>query len=204
MSQQSPVGTGVASDLHRYLQESRECVLACLEGLTEYEIRRPMTPSGTNLLGLVKHLAGIELGYLGDSAGRPFPVRLPWVEDESIWDGADMWATAEETREELVALYRAAWQHCDESIDQLGLDAPAHVTWWPEERRETTLGSLLVRVVAETAQHAGHADIVREMIDGHAGSDHDEVGDTAWWARYVECIEQAAKGHREPNRTAPS
>jgi hypothetical protein len=100
-------------------------------------------------------------------------------------------------------LYRAAWQHCDESIDQLGLDAPAHVAWWPEERRETTLGSLLVRVVAETAQHAGHADIVREMIDGHAGSDHDEVGDTAWWARYVE-RKQAAKGHREPNRTAPS
>jgi hypothetical protein len=196
MSQQAPIGTGVASDLHRYLQESRENVLSSLDGLTEYDIRRPMTPSATNLLGLVKHLAGIELGYLGDSVGRPSPVRLPWVDDGSIWDSADMWATAEETRENIVALYRAAWQHSDQSIDQLELDAPAHVSWWPAERRKTTLGSLLVRVVAETAQHAGHADILREMIDGRAGSDHDEVGDAAWWGRHVKRVQEAAARHR--------
>jgi hypothetical protein len=163
-----------------------------------------MTPSATNLLGLIKHLAGVELGYLGDSVGRPSPVRLPWVDDESIWDSADMWATAQETRDDMVALYRAAWQHSDQSIDQLGLDAPAHVSWWPEARRQTTLGSLVVRVVAETAQHAGHADVLREMIDGRAGSDHDEVGDAAWWARHVERVQQAAERHREPTRSASS
>jgi hypothetical protein len=204
MSRKPAVGTGVASDLHRYLQASRESVLSSIDGLTEYDIRRPMTPSATNLLGLIKHLAGIELGYLGDSVGRPSPVRLPWVDDESIWDSADMWATAEETREEMVALYRAAWRHSDQSIDQLGLDAPAHVSWWPEARRKTTFGSLLVRVVAETAQHAGHADILREMIDGRAGTDHDEVGDAAWWARHVERVQQAADRHREPTRSAPA
>jgi hypothetical protein len=197
MSRQPPVGTGVAADLHRYLQQARQNALSSLDGLTEYDIRRPMTPSATNLLGLIKHLAGIELGYLGDCVGRPSPVRLPWVDDESIWDGADMWATAEETREYIVSLYRTAWQHSDQSIDQLGLDAPAHVSWWAEERRATTLGSLLVRVVAETAQHAGHADILRELIDGRAGSDHDEVGDAAWWARYVERVQQAADSHAQ-------
>ena len=159
---------GIADDLHRYLQQSRESVLASLDGLSEYDVRRPVMPTATNLLGLVKHLAGVEFGYLGDSVGRPSPVRLPWVEDESIWDSADMWATAEETRDDLVALYRTAWQHSDESIAELGLDAPATVAWWPEERRSTTLGSLLVRCVAETAQHAGHADIIRETIDGRA------------------------------------
>jgi hypothetical protein len=189
---------GIASDLHRYLQQSRDSVLASLDGLTDYDIRRPMTPTGTNLLGLVKHLAGIELGYLGDCVGRPSPVRLPWVEDDSIWDGADMWATAEEAREDLLDLYRTAWQHSDESIDQLGLDAPAEVSWWPEERRQTTLGSLLVRVVAETAQHAGHADIIREMIDGRAGSDHDAAGDEARWADYVARVQEAADRHRGP------
>src|SRR6266498_2595465 len=182
MSRQPPVGTGVAADLQRYLQQARESALSSLDGLTEYDIRRPMTPSATNLLGLIKHLAGIELGYLGDCVGRPSPVRLAWVDDESIWDGADMWATAQETREYIVSLYKTAWQHSDQSIDQLGLDAPARVSWWAEDRRATTLGSLLVRVVAETAQHAGHADILRELIDGRAGSDHDEVGDAAWWA----------------------
>jgi Protein of unknown function (DUF664) len=189
----------VASDLHSYLQESRESVLSSLKGLTEYDVRRPMTPSATNLLGLVKHLAGVELGYLGDSVGRPSPVRLPWVDDESIWDSADMWSTAEETRDYIVDLYRTAWQHSDQSIDQLGLDSPADVLWWPEARRKTTLGSLLVRVVAETAQHAGHADILRELIDGRAGSDHDEVGDAAWWAKHDERVQQAADRHRGAN-----
>jgi hypothetical protein len=188
--------TGLAADLSRYLQEARDAVLRALDGLSEYDIRRPMTPSGTNLLGLVKHLAGNELGYLGDSVGRPSPVRLPWYDDGSIWDGADMWATAAETRQDLVTLYRTAWRHSDESIAELGLDAPAQVSWWPAERRSTTLGSLLVRMVAETAQHAGHADIVREMIDGRGGSDSDELGDAAYWDGYVERIQQAADSHR--------
>ena len=198
MTQPDSARRGIASDLQRYLQQSRDSVLASLEGLTDYDIRRPMTPTGTNLLGLVKHLAGIELSYLGDCVGRPSPVRLRWVEDESIWDGADMWATAEEAREDLVGLYTTAWQHSDESIDQLGLDAPAEVSWWPEERRQTTLGSLLVRVVAETAQHAGHADIIREMIDGRAGSDNAAAGDEVWWARYVARVQAAADSHRGP------
>jgi hypothetical protein len=188
-------GTGLTSDLTRYLQQSRDSVLAGLDGASDYDVRRPMTPSATNLLGLVKHLAGIELGYLGACVGRPSPVPLPW-DDESIWDSADMWATAEETRDYIVGLYRTAWRHSDESIDQLGLDAPAVVDWWPEERRTTTLGSLLVRVIAETAQHAGHADIVREMIDGRAGRNHDDVGDSDWWTRYRTKVQQAADQHR--------
>jgi Protein of unknown function (DUF664) len=170
MTEPARVGSGVAADLHRYLQDARDSLVSSLEGLSEYDVRRPMTPSGTNLLGLVKHLAGVELGYLGDSVGRPSPVRLPWVEDESVWDSADMWATAQETRADLVALYRTAWWHSDSSIEALGLEAPAQVSWWPEERRTTTFGSLLVRVVAETAQHAGHADIIRETLDGSRGT----------------------------------
>ena len=188
----------MTADLQRYLQQVRDSVLSSLEGLSEYDVRRPMTPSGTNLLGLVKHLAGVELAYLGDSVGRPLPDPLPWVADGSIWDGADMWATAQESRAEIVDLYRTAWRHCDRSIDELGADAPATVAWWPVERRETTLGSLLVRVVAETAQHAGHADIIRELIDGHAQSGHDEAGDADYWTDYVARVQQAADQHRGP------
>lgn len=190
----------LAADLHRYLQDSRKSLLASLDGLSEYDVRRPMTPTATNLLGLVKHLAGIEFGYLGDSVGRPAPVPLPWVEDASIWDSADMWATAEQTREELVTLYRRAWQHSDESMAELPLDAPATVAWWPEERRRTTFGSLLVRVVAETAQHAGHADIIRETIDGRPGTDHDVAGDADWWTRHVARVQEAADQHAQLGR----
>jgi hypothetical protein len=201
MTSHSSVGSGVAADLRRYLQDARESLVKSLDGLTDYDARRPITPSATNLLGLVKHVAGIEFSYLGDCVGRPATVRLPWVEDGSIWDSADMWATAQETRQDLLALYRTAWQRSDESIAQLPLDAPAEVAWWPEERRSTTFGSLLVRVVAETAQHAGHADIIREMIDGRSAGDRDAVGDGEWWERHLKRVQRAADAHRD---TAPT
>ena len=111
----------IASDLQRYLQMSRDRVLSSLDGLPEYDMRRPMTPTGTNLLGVVKHLTGIELAYLGDSAGRPAPVSLPWVDDGSIWGSADMWATADQGSGYLTGLYRVAWRHSDESSARLSL-----------------------------------------------------------------------------------
>ncbi len=60
------------AELLRYLQEGRDAMLWKLEGLGEYDVRRPLVPTGTNLLGLVKHLAGIELGYFGETFGRPW------------------------------------------------------------------------------------------------------------------------------------
>jgi hypothetical protein len=182
----------IASDLQRYLRMSRDSVLSSLDGLSEYDMRRPMTPTGTNLLGVVKHLTGIEVAYLGDSVRRPAPISLPWVDDGSIWDSADMWATADQDSDYLIGLYRAAWRHSDASISKLEPDTSARVAWWPEDRRQITFGSLLVRVVAETAQHAGHCDIVRESIDGRPGRDHDDVGDDTWWTTYVARVQAAA------------
>lgn len=187
---------GIAGDLLHYLQESRDALLRALDGLGEYDARRPLTPSGTNILGVVKHLAGVESGYLGDCLGRPSPLRFPWVDDGSIWDGADMWVTADESRDYIVGLYRSAWTHSDASITELPLDAPAHVEWWPQERQATTMGHLLARVVAETAQHAGHADILRELVDGRGGRDHDGFGDERYWTTYVARIQAAADAHR--------
>jgi Protein of unknown function (DUF664) len=180
--------------LRRHLQKSRDGVVGSLDGLSEYDVRRPLVPSGTNLLGLVKHLTGIELGYLGACVGRPSPVTLPWEEDGSVWESADMWATSDQSRDYLLGLYRRAWQHSDESLEMLSLDAPASVPWWPEEHRETTLGELVVRVVDETAHHAGHCDIVREMIDGTSGAG----GDEASRAVLVDRIRAAAESFRDP------
>ena len=187
--------SGVGADLHHYLREAREGVLRAVQGLSEYDLRRPMTPTGTNLLGLVKHLAGVEYGYLGAAVGRPGPT-LPWEEDGTVWEGADLWARADETSSWVLGLYREARAHSDESITTLPLDHPARVPWWPAARRHTTFGHLLVRVVAETAQHAGHADIIREGIDGQAGRDRDLVGDDAYWSEYVATVQAAADAHR--------
>lgn len=190
-----PEFTGLKVDLQRYLQQGRDGLMRSLEGLGEYDIRRPMTPSGTNLLGLVKHLAGVELGYLVESVGRKAPM-LPWNEDGSVWDSADMWATADQSREYVLGLYRQAWALSDAALAEVPLDAPAEVEWWSAEKRHTTFGHLVVRVVAETAQHAGHADILRETIDGRGGRDHDDQGDAQWWADYLARIKAAADAHR--------
>jgi hypothetical protein len=189
------LGGAIVSDLkgelHRKLHASRAGLLTRLEDLSEYDMRRPMTPTGTNLLGLVKHLAGLEYGYLGESFKRPPPEALPWVEDGSIWEGADMWATPAESSRSLISLYQRACAHADRTIEDLELDAPGSVAHWPEHRRDTTLGVLLIRMVTETARHAGHADIVRELIDGRSGTDHDQVSEPEW-RDYLARVQAAA------------
>jgi hypothetical protein len=134
---------GPKADLHRYLQAAREALLWKLDGLSEYDIRRPLTPTGTNLLGLVKHLAGVELWYFADAFGRPPSGPRPWSEDDAR-NNADMWATADESREQIVGMYRQAWAHANETIQARDLDAPGHVPWWPSDRSEVTLHQILV------------------------------------------------------------
>lgn len=188
--------TGPKADLHRYLQGAREALLWKLDGLSEYDVRRPLTPTGTNLLGVVKHVASVEAGYFGDTFGRPYPEAFPWFADDAA-PNADMWATADESREEIVGLYHRVWAHSDATIEALPLDAAGRVPWWPQERSQVTLHRILVHMLAETNRHAGHADVVRELIDGTAGlrSDNDNLPpvDEAWWAEYHDRLEEVAK-----------
>jgi hypothetical protein len=153
--------------LHSDLRDIRETMLWKLDGLSEYDIRRPLTSTGTNLLGLIKHLSNTEARYFGDVFGRPFPERLPWWDGDAE-DDADKWVTAQETRAEIIDRYRRAWMHADATIDALDIDAPGHVPWWP--RPNVKLFNVLVHVLTETNRHAGHADILREQLDGTTGT----------------------------------
>ena len=190
------------AELQRKLQASRATLLSKLDDLNEYDRRRPMTPTGTNLLGLVKHLAGLEYGYLGESFNRPAPETLSWVGDGSIWQGADMWAKPDESSEYIIGLYRRACAHADRVIADLDLDAPGSVAHWPAGRRDTTLGVLLIRMVDETAHHAGHADIVRELIDGKGGPDQDAF-DESGWREYLARVQAAADAFAPGPGTQP-
>ncbi|WP_262380394.1 DinB family protein [Nonomuraea sp. PA05] len=186
------------SDLHFYLRTARESLVWKLDGLSEYDVRRPLTPTGTNLLGLVKHLAGVELGYFGDCFDRPHGESLPWIESAAE-DNADMWATPGESREQIVGLYRRAWAHADATVEELSLDAAGHVPWWPADRNPVTLHRVLVHVLSETNRHAGHADIVRELIDGAVGRRSGDIlpsDDSSWWEGYRGRVEQAARQAR--------
>jgi uncharacterized damage-inducible protein DinB len=187
--------------LHHYLQEAREALLWKLDGLSEYDLRRPLTPTGTNLLGLVKHLIGVEMGYLGYVFGRHFGEPVDWIGPD-VEPGADRFATAGQSREYIVELYRRVWAHSDATIEALELDAVGRVVWWREEHGQVTLHRILVHVIVEAQRHAGHADIVRELIDGAVGKhpDADDMppGDQAWWENHRNQIEQAAQKAGRP------
>jgi uncharacterized damage-inducible protein DinB len=181
--------------LHRYLRTSRASLLGKLDGLSEYDVRRPMTPTGTNLLGLVKHVASVELGYFGEVFGRPGERDLPWFADDAEPD-ADLWATEAESLDSVVELHRYSAAHSDATIEALPLDAPGDVPWWGP-RRAVTLQQILVHMCVETARHAGHADILRELIDGAVGDGPGDANLTgrsaAEWAAHRARIEAAAR-----------
>jgi uncharacterized damage-inducible protein DinB len=188
-------GSDQKADLHRYLKSAREAMVWKLDGLPEYDLRRPLTPTGTNLLGLVKHLASVEDGYFGDVFGRPSGEPLPWFAPDAE-PNADMWAAADESRDQIVGLYRRVWAHSDATIEELPLDAAGRVPWWGDHG-DVTLQTILIHMIAETCRHAGHADIVRELIDGAAGvregNDNLPPGDQAWWAGYRDRLERVAR-----------
>jgi hypothetical protein len=179
--------------IHRYLTIQRDALLAKLDGLGERDVRWPMTRTGTNLLGLVKHAANVELGYFGEVFDRPSNVPLLWLDDDAEIN-ADMWATADESRQEIIALYQQAATHADATIAALTLDSTGRVPWWPPEREQVTLHQIMVHVSVEMARHAGHADILRELIDGTAGNKDGNLPDqsAAEWAAYRERLEKAA------------
>ncbi|HET6707338.1 DinB family protein [Amycolatopsis sp.] len=179
--------------LHGDLREIREEMIGKLDGLGEYDIRRPLTATGTNLLGLVKHLTLTEARYFGDIFGRPYPEPMPrWDDLEAR--GKDMWATEHETRAEIIDGYRRAWQHSDATIAELAIDAPGHVPWWP--RPDVLLFNILVHVLTETNRHAGHADILREQLDGSLATDGHR--DAEFWAARHAAVERAAQAAKSP------
>ena len=192
--------------LHDALGWARASLLGKLDGLGEYDVRRPLTATGTNLLGLVKHLTITEAWYFGEVFGRAVPEVLPWS-DAPDTDAkltayfehklalADMWATEDESRDEILDRYARMCEHSDATIAALDIDAPGHVAWWP--RPNVMLFNILVHVVAETNRHAGHADILREQLDGSVGEGGGDQGmhgrDPAFWDDHRAKLERAAE-----------
>jgi Protein of unknown function (DUF664) len=188
----------VKAHLHQKLREAREALVWKLDGLTEYDIRRPMTATGTNLLGLVKHNAISDSRYFGDVFGRPFPEPLPRWDDPTA-DFVDHWATAHESRDEIVDLYRRVWTHSDATIETLDLDARGYVPWWLEE---VPLFNVMAARLVDAVRHAGHADILREWLDGGVGVDINGLPlhgrDSSYWEARRALIEEVARAAGPP------
>jgi hypothetical protein len=136
-----------------------------LEGLSDDDLRRPMTKTGTNLIGIVKHLTGVTAHYLISSFGREREF-FPWEADDSeLWYGGDMWAMPDESPADIIDCYRRACAAAEESIEALDLDA----TGQHHVGVTVSLRWMILTVLGDTLRHAGHADVVREAIDGRVG-----------------------------------
>ena len=188
------------TQLHDMLRVQRAALLLKLEGLDDYEARRPRTPTGTNLLGLVKHSAACELGYFGETFARPSELQLPWeVEGVGPEDDEDMFATEDESMADVLAWSRACFDHADATIEALPLEAEGRVAWWPEDRNTVTLGQIIVHMALDEARHAGHADILREQLDGAVGLRSEGNNLPEWdeqrWADYVARLTRIAEAH---------
>lgn len=190
------VQTDAMSDLKQpkavllhYLRSQREALLWKLDGLGERDLRMPRTPTGTNLIGIVKHMANVEIGYFGDTFGRQWPTPEERISEEDFTADpqADWYATEDETCDDVVDLYRRVWAFADATIEDLPLDTLGRVPWWNEARNQVTLEHIVVHVLVDLARHVGHADILREDIDGAAGlrADVPNLPEDQDWPSYV-------------------
>ena len=172
-----------------YLQSNRDALLWKLDGLGERDLRMPRTPTGTNLIGIVKHMANVEIGYFADTFGREWPTPDERISDEDFEADpqADWYATESETCDGIIDLDRRVWTLADATIDELPLDALGRVPWWTEDRNPVTLERIMVHTIVELARHVGHADILREQIDGAVGlrAEVSNLPEQQDWPAYV-------------------
>lgn len=185
--------------LRRYLQDARDSLVWKVEGLDERAVRLPRTPTGTSLLGIVKHCANVEIGYFGDTFGRQWPyAESPGYVPMEAYDAdphADWYPDPETPAAAIVSFYRKVWDFADQTIESLDLDAPGQVPWWPADRRAVTLRRVMLHVTDDLTRHAGQADILRELADGAVGltPDRPNIDERTDWAAHVARLTAAAE-----------
>jgi uncharacterized damage-inducible protein DinB len=182
--------------LQHYLRATRDDLIWKLDGLSERDARLPRTPTGNNLLGVIKHCLNVEAGYFGPTFGREFPTPAELV-PMALYDAdpqADWYASEDEAKDGLIDLYRRVASFADETIEQLPLDAPGRVPWWGPGGADVTLQQIIVHVLYDLARHAGQADIMRETLDGAVGWQRDNTNVPAGydWPAYVAKLTEIA------------
>ena len=168
MSRRVPLTGGEKESLQAALDRHRDVALWKIEGLDDEELRRPMTPSGTNLLGLLKHLGAVEYGWFSETFGYEVEA-LPFDEND---ENADLRVEPHETTADIIAFYQRARAAADKSIAEHGIEDTG-TAWWGEV---VSMRWVLIHMVEEVARHAGHMDILRELIDGSTGDHNREEG----------------------------
>jgi uncharacterized damage-inducible protein DinB len=164
MAKRVPLTGGERESLVIAVDRHRDAALWKLEGLDDQQLRRPMTASGTTLLGLIKHLGAVDYGWFCasfDQAHEPLPF------DDGDPD-ADLRVEPYESTADILAFYDRARSAANAAVDRLGIDATG-TAWFGGS---VSMRRVLIHMIEETARHVGQMDIMRELLDGATG-DHD-------------------------------
>ena len=145
--------------LSAFLDRYRETMIWKLQGLSKEQASRHLVPSDTTLLGVVKHLAYVERYWFHDFKGDP--ISFPWNEGEPE---REFVIEREDTVESITALYEGEIARSREIVEQSSLDDLSKPAKEP-----LSLRWIMIHMIEETARHAGHADILRELTDGAIG-----------------------------------
>jgi uncharacterized damage-inducible protein DinB len=146
--------------LDAYLDYHQRTLLIKLDGLDDEQLRRPMVPSGVSLLGMTKHIAYVHRWWFR-AVWADEEVAFPWTKEDP---DADWRVEPSDTTAQIVALYRA-----EVALGRAIVQASDDLSALPQGGQPHTLRWILVHMVEECARHNGHADILRELIDGRTG-----------------------------------
>jgi uncharacterized damage-inducible protein DinB len=149
--------------LTEFLDYQRAVVLRKVAGLDDEQLRRPMTASGLTMLGFVKHIAYVERWWFRVVfAGEP--VEVPWTDDDP---DADWRVEPDDTTDAIVALYLEEIERSRAIASRAELDEIARNPRVQDD--DVTMRWILLHMIEEIARHLGHADIMREALDGATG-----------------------------------
>ena len=156
-----PYAADEKTTLSAFLDWYRDVMLRKVEGLTTEEATRKLVPSPTNLLGLIKHLGYVEQGWF-QRTFLGLKMDVPWSDADP---DADFRIEPGESVESVTAFYREQCERSREIVANAKLEDKSK----RPDRKDHTMRWIMVHMIDETARHAGHADILRELTDGATG-----------------------------------
>jgi uncharacterized damage-inducible protein DinB len=145
-----------------FVAQQRDLLATAAHGLTDEQARATPTVSSFSVGGLVKHVTAMERAWMDTVLGRTRPDAGGTYQDDFVM-------RPDETLADLLADLEAAGAETDEIVAGLPLDHPVPVPdepWFPKDVTAWSLRFVLLHLVEEIARHSGHADIVREHVDG--------------------------------------
>jgi hypothetical protein len=162
----APIAGAEKETLTGYMDHYRRMLLETITGVSDEDLRRPMTPTGLTLLGLMKHLALVERWWFGEHVAGD-PEFTKWDPDDP---DADFRVEPDETTQQIIDMYQTSCERSRQTLATVSLDDRIKKA---DARHHYNVRWVLMNMIVETARHCGHADILRERINGTTGTGYD-------------------------------